>query len=797
MFEEGRAYAPVVTSTSGRVEVLLDADHPGVADPEYRSRRNQIAALALAWQPGTAGPGGAVHARGARGLAHRGRRARGQARPARLRRRPRRRRPAPAARRPDPAAGRGVGGARAADRIPVPPRRRARRPAGVLRLARGPDLLVDAVRQAPLRAPLHARARRHPRGHRARHHARVPSYADLYVAAGRAARRVETDTALEFLSKVFWFSLEFGVVAEPDGWKAYGAGLLSSYGEIEEFARADIRPLDITAMGTTTYDITHYQPVLFGGASWSGGPRRRRRVLRRPSTTTSSNGSRRSEPRPSDDRANPGMADEGRLRRIASRHERAAHPWHRPRGRHPRARRGRRGDRRRASSTSAAPTTTPCSDGSRSSARPRSTRAVAAARRAMHEDPLPQWRRAEILDRAAELLAERREEFARTIAAGGGQADLDRARRGGPGRRHAAVLRRGRPDPDRRGGAARGVGCRRGQARVRAARARGRRRRDLAVQLPAQPGGAQARSCRRRRLRGGAQAGQPDALLGLDPAGPAALDEAGLPAGYLSVVTGGGGIGRQRAGGQPRHRADHVHRVARGRAGASGRGRLASGSGSSSGTTPRSSSSPTATGRSAVGKIRMAGFAHAGQSCISTQRVLVHESIADEVVEALVAAVGTLVVGDPMDEAHRGLGADLAVRARPGQGLGRRGGGGRRARRGRRRPRRRRRPAADGRRRRRARPQGLRARGVRPRGRGDPVLDVRRGAARWPTTPATGCRRGSSPPTSARRSPRHGRWTSAGCWSTRCRPGGPTRCRTAGCATAATPVKARPGRCGR
>ena len=95
-----------------------------------------------------------------------------------------------------------------------------------------------------------------------------PSYAQLYVAAGRAARRVESLEALEFVSKVFWFSLEFGVVHEDGGPKAYGAGLLSSYGEIEEFGRSELLPLNLARMGVQTYDITHYQPVLFAAESW-------------------------------------------------------------------------------------------------------------------------------------------------------------------------------------------------------------------------------------------------------------------------------------------------------------------------------------------------------------------------------------------------------------------------------------------------------------------------------------------------------------------------------------------------
>lgn len=49
-------------------------------------------------------------------------------------------------------------------------------------------------------------------------------------------------------------------------------------------------------------------------------------------------------------------------------------------------------------------------------------------------------------------------------------------------------------------------------------------------------------------------------------------------------------------------------------------------------------------------KLKVAGFAHAGQSCISTQRVLVHESIHDSLVDRLVSEVESLVLGDPLEE---------------------------------------------------------------------------------------------------------------------------------------------------
>jgi phenylalanine-4-hydroxylase len=95
-----------------------------------------------------------------------------------------------------------------------------------------------------------------------------PAFAELYRLAGAASRRCETDAALEFFSRVFWFSLEFGVLWEGGELRTYGAGLLSSYAEIELFRNAEVRPLDLLAMGSMAYDITHYQPVLFAAASF-------------------------------------------------------------------------------------------------------------------------------------------------------------------------------------------------------------------------------------------------------------------------------------------------------------------------------------------------------------------------------------------------------------------------------------------------------------------------------------------------------------------------------------------------
>ena len=97
-------------------------------------------------------------------------------------------------------------------------------------------------------------------------HARMlasPAFADLYQAAGAASilprptRRTTSSAAL------FWFTVEFGLVRESGELKAYGAGLLSSFGEIEVFRRAEVRPFDVREMGATAYDVTRYQPVLY------------------------------------------------------------------------------------------------------------------------------------------------------------------------------------------------------------------------------------------------------------------------------------------------------------------------------------------------------------------------------------------------------------------------------------------------------------------------------------------------------------------------------------------------------
>ena len=95
-----------------------------------------------------------------------------------------------------------------------------------------------------------------------------PEIAELHRLAGAVIGRLHDERARLAIADVFWFTVEFGVVREHGEPKAYGAGLLSSPGELEWFGEhAEIRPIDIVEMSTIAYDIDHYQPVLFEGQS--------------------------------------------------------------------------------------------------------------------------------------------------------------------------------------------------------------------------------------------------------------------------------------------------------------------------------------------------------------------------------------------------------------------------------------------------------------------------------------------------------------------------------------------------
>lgn len=263
MFTEAQLYSPVTRERGGDVTVHLSDDHPGVHDENYRTRRNAIAALALDYTPGAPVP----HIDYTDDEERVWRIA-----------------SAELARKHEIYACREVREAAAELALPRDHIPQLDEVSALLAPLTGFDY-VPAAGLVPLREFFGAFAERtfHSTQYIRHHSAPLytpepdaiheiighanqiasPRFAALYETVGAAVARLTTDTALKFLADVFWFSLEFGVVRENDEIRCYGAGLLSSYGEIDEFRHARLRPLDVAAMGTITYDITHYQPVLF------------------------------------------------------------------------------------------------------------------------------------------------------------------------------------------------------------------------------------------------------------------------------------------------------------------------------------------------------------------------------------------------------------------------------------------------------------------------------------------------------------------------------------------------------
>ena len=96
-----------------------------------------------------------------------------------------------------------------------------------------------------------------------------PRIAGLYERAGQVAGRLTDPRLAELLGRVFWFTLEFGVAMERGSLRTYGAGLLSSFGEITNFRNADVRPFDTAAMGEfVDYEISTFQQVLYSASSF-------------------------------------------------------------------------------------------------------------------------------------------------------------------------------------------------------------------------------------------------------------------------------------------------------------------------------------------------------------------------------------------------------------------------------------------------------------------------------------------------------------------------------------------------
>lgn len=110
-----------------------------------------------------------------------------------------------------------------------------------------------------------------------------PAFADALVRFGEAAHTAveivkgirdpgeqvrRTTSIMKAMARFFWFTVEFGLMRAPDGRgvKAFGSGLLSSYGELEysvESPEVQRYPIQLEWAINQYFEIDHYQPLLF------------------------------------------------------------------------------------------------------------------------------------------------------------------------------------------------------------------------------------------------------------------------------------------------------------------------------------------------------------------------------------------------------------------------------------------------------------------------------------------------------------------------------------------------------
>lgn len=89
-----------------------------------------------------------------------------------------------------------------------------------------------------------------------------PDFADFCQEIGLASLGA-SDEDIKRLATIFWFTVEFGVCRQDGEIKAYGAGLLSSFGELE-YALSDKPeklPFDPAKTSVQQYPVTEFQPV--------------------------------------------------------------------------------------------------------------------------------------------------------------------------------------------------------------------------------------------------------------------------------------------------------------------------------------------------------------------------------------------------------------------------------------------------------------------------------------------------------------------------------------------------------
>jgi len=94
----------------------------------------------------------------------------------------------------------------------------------------------------------------------------VPAFADYMQAYGAGGLKASRLDACELLARLYWYTVEFGLIATPQGLRAYGAGILSSAGELRHSITAPAAQrvaFDLQRLMRSRYRIDTYQASYF------------------------------------------------------------------------------------------------------------------------------------------------------------------------------------------------------------------------------------------------------------------------------------------------------------------------------------------------------------------------------------------------------------------------------------------------------------------------------------------------------------------------------------------------------
>lgn len=98
-----------------------------------------------------------------------------------------------------------------------------------------------------------------------------PVFADFLEHYGKVcANLMQNPEALERMGRLFWFTVEFGLIRQDGGIKVYGSGLISSHGECTRVLAGgcEVKDFDLDAVLSQTFSTGAMQPVLYAVESF-------------------------------------------------------------------------------------------------------------------------------------------------------------------------------------------------------------------------------------------------------------------------------------------------------------------------------------------------------------------------------------------------------------------------------------------------------------------------------------------------------------------------------------------------